>query len=103
MVGPLTNLALGVVAWGVWRVLPGPGPAGGPDLALAVTNGFVAVLNLLPGLPLDGGRVLEAGVWPLTGRRATGYPGRGLGRARWSRPGIAVWALAPVLSAGAST
>jgi Zn-dependent protease len=70
--GPATNLALGVAAWLVWRVMPGTGPWVALVLALAVTNGFVAVLNLLPGLPLDGGRVLEAGVWQLTGRRSTG-------------------------------
>ncbi len=80
--GPATNLALGVAAWLVWRVMPGTGPWVALVLALAVTNGFVAVLNLLPGLPLDGGRVLEAGVWQLTGRRVDRDQGRGLGRAR---------------------
>lgn len=97
VVGPLTNLALGALAWGVWRVLPGQGPLEALILALAVTNGFVAALNLLPGLPLDGGRVLEAGVWGLTGRRATGTRVAGW-VGRLVALAIAAWALAPALT-----
>jgi len=70
--GPLTNLAVAAVAWLAWQNLPGGGV---PALLLAMvasSNAFVTALNLLPGLPMDGGWILEALVWRVTGRRWTG-------------------------------
>jgi Zn-dependent protease len=66
VVGPLTSLAVGVSALGLLFVVP-------DGLLLMVVEGLafgnllVGALNLVPGLPLDGGRVLRAAVWQLTG------------------------------------
>lgn len=72
VVGPLTNAAIALAAWGVLTVVPAAGVVALLVLVTASANGFVALLNLLPGLPLDGGRLLEAAVWRLSGRRRTG-------------------------------
>ncbi|NJO85658.1 MAG: site-2 protease family protein, partial [Synechococcaceae cyanobacterium RM1_1_27] len=41
-------------------------------LLLADLNLFVGIFNLLPGLPLDGGQILRALVWGITGDKAKG-------------------------------
>lgn len=71
-VGPLLSLVLaGIFYAGMQAVEPGTVP--GVLLAgLMISNLIVAAFNLLPGLPLDGGRMLRALVWKVTGRPMTG-------------------------------
>lgn len=71
-VGPLLSLVLaGVFYIALLAVEPGTVP--GVLLAgLMISNLIVAVFNLLPGLPLDGGRMLRAVVWKITGKPMTG-------------------------------
>ncbi|MER6714232.1 site-2 protease family protein [Streptomyces sp. NPDC000877] len=71
-VGPLLSLVLaGVFYAAVQTVEPGTVP--GVLLAgLMISNLIVAAFNLLPGLPLDGGRMLRAVVWKLTGKPMAG-------------------------------
>ncbi len=66
VVGPLTSIAVGAAAAGLWFVTP-DGLLLLAVEALAGANLLVGILNLVPGLPLDGGRVLKSGVWRLTG------------------------------------
>ncbi|MEV7750724.1 site-2 protease family protein [Streptomyces griseofuscus] len=71
-VGPLLSLVLaGLFYLAMKPVQPGTVP--GVLLAgLMVSNLIVAAFNLLPGLPLDGGRMLRAVVWKITGKPMSG-------------------------------
>jgi Zn-dependent protease len=72
--GPLANAAVAVLGLAaLWAGIPARGGVAHPlAVALVLSNGFVAAFNLAPGLPLDGGRVVESLVWAVSGRRSTG-------------------------------
>ena len=96
--GPAVSLGIAAVGWAGLQVLPGGSVVAVLMGELTVANLLVGIFNLLPGLPLDGGRLLSALVWRLRGDRlagavVAGWAGRVLA--------IAVF-LAPLALAGQS-
>ena len=82
--GPLLSLVLGAIGWGIAKAVP-YGVTGLVIRELMYANFIVGVFNLLPGLPLDGGRMLRAVIWKVTGKPAAATIG-----AAWVGRGLAI-------------
>ena len=100
--GPLVSVALAIGFLGsayAWDALAVVDPGSGPSLIatmlwwLGIVNGFLAVFNLLPAAPLDGGRILTSVLWwrsgdPYRARGQAARAGQVLGLAL---VGLGVW------------
>ncbi|SDH71420.1 Zn-dependent protease (includes SpoIVFB) [Arthrobacter subterraneus] len=92
LAGPAANLVLALLGWGALQLVEPTGVANLLANILIWANFLVAAFNVLPGLPLDGGRIVESAVW-----RATGSQEKGTVAAGWSGRIIAVGIVAAVV------
>jgi Zn-dependent protease len=83
LAGPAANF---VLAGAAWLIVFGVHLTGVADILVNIfmwANFLIAVFNVLPGLPLDGGRIVESAVWKATGSQekgtiAAGWTGRAI-------------------------
>ena len=86
LAGPAVSLVLGAVFAGAAKLLSLPAAVDGVLTWLGRINLILLVFNMLPALPLDGGRVFRALAWQATGdfaraTRVAGGVGRAMGQA----------------------
>jgi Zn-dependent protease/CBS domain-containing protein len=86
--GPALSLVLGGIGWGLYQVSY-TGISGALIRQLVFANIIVGLFNLLPGLPLDGGRMLRAVIWWITKK-----PGAATIAAAWTGRVLALGLLA---------
>ncbi len=97
LAGPAVNLVLAALGYGILLVLPAAQDSAGLSLLSALTQWFVTLnlvllaFNLVPALPMDGGRVLRAALTPRFGPlRATQIAAK---VARWLALAMAIYAV----------
>lgn len=70
--GPAVSFVLFVLLLGLAQFIPDSTPINQAVQELAWINGVLALFNMIPGLPLDGGQVLKSIVWKISGSRLKG-------------------------------
>lgn len=79
--GPIANAIVALAAWATLQADILTGTTAGVVNWLVWANSLLAVFNILPGIPMDGGKVLQAVIWSATGdrlkaTRIAGWSGR---------------------------
>ncbi len=100
MAGPAANFAL---AGAGWLPLAYGNLSGVADILANIfvwANLLIGIFNVLPGLPLDGGRLVESAVWKITGSQEKGTIAAGWA-GRIIVIGLALWFIVLPLTSGA--
>lgn len=102
LAGPAANLAL---AGSAWVVLSSVSMGSVAEILVNIfmwANFVIGIFNVLPGLPLDGGRIVESAVWKATGSQAKGTVAAGWA-GRVIVVGLVLWFIGRPLLGGGET